>query len=138
MRELFERLLRDGKRIVLGSSAKGDELAAYKRIANIADLIEDETSADDAESSKPAPDIFEAALEKLDGIAAGDAIVVGDSPYDAEAAGKAGMRTIGVLCGGFPEADLRRAGCVAIYLDPADLLRSYDRSLLGRPANRAA
>jgi phosphoglycolate phosphatase-like HAD superfamily hydrolase len=56
--------------------------------------------------------------------------VVGDTPYDAEAAGKAGLRTIGLLCGGFPEAVLREAGCVALYRDPADLLAQYDSSPL--------
>ena len=59
-------------------------------------------------------------------------MVVGDTPYDAEAAGKAGLRTIGVLCGGFSEESLRAAGCIAIYRDPADLLARYDRSPLAR------
>jgi HAD superfamily hydrolase (TIGR01549 family) len=133
VRELFQRLRHDGKRIVLGSSAKGDELEAYKRIANIADLVEGETSADDADSSKPAPDIFEAALQKLRGVDAADAIVVGDTPYDAEAAVKARLRVIGVLCGGFPEQDLRDAGCFEIYRDPADLLERYDATPLALP-----
>jgi phosphoglycolate phosphatase-like HAD superfamily hydrolase len=57
-------------------------------------------------------------------------VAVGDTPYDAEAAGNAGLHTVGVLCGGFPEADLRAAGCVAIYRDPADLLANYQRSPL--------
>ena len=57
-------------------------------------------------------------------------IVVGDTPYDAEAARKAGLRTIGLLSGGFPEQELRQAGCVAIYQDPADLLRNYGTSPL--------
>jgi phosphoglycolate phosphatase-like HAD superfamily hydrolase len=57
--------------------------------------------------------------------------VLGDTPYDAMAAGKAGLRTIGLLCGGFPEDELRGAGCVAIYHDPQDLLRRYDESPLG-------
>ena len=61
-----------------------------------------------------------------------DVAMVGDSPYDAQAAGKAGLRTIGLLCGGFPEADLRGAGCIALYRDPAALLADYDRSPLGR------
>ena len=65
------------------------------------------------------------------GIGRSEAIVVGDTPYDAEAAGKAGLRPIGVLCGGFPEAELRAAGCVAIYRDPADLLAEYETSPLG-------
>ena len=62
----------------------------------------------------------------------GDAIVIGDSPYDAEAAGKAGMRTIAVLCGGFQEQDLRQAGAGEIYRDPADLLATFEQSPLGR------
>ena len=133
VRELFERIKADGLRIALASSAKKEELERYKEIAGIADLVDAETSSDDAEKSKPHPDIFEAALERLEGVAADEAIAVGDTPYDAEAAGKAGIRTIGLLCGGWPEAELRAAGCVAIYRDPADLLRQYDRSpLAGR------
>jgi phosphoglycolate phosphatase-like HAD superfamily hydrolase len=61
----------------------------------------------------------------------GEAIVVGDTPYDAEAAAKARLRTVGVLCGGFPEAELRASGCIALYRDPADLLAHYDESPLG-------
>jgi HAD superfamily hydrolase (TIGR01509 family) len=131
-RELFERIKRDGKQVVLASSSKGKELDAYKKIARIDDLIEEATSSDDAERSKPHPDIFEAALTKLDGVAPEEAIVVGDTPYDAQAAGKAGLATIGLLCGGFPEDELRAAGCIAIYRDPADLLARYDESPLGR------
>jgi phosphoglycolate phosphatase-like HAD superfamily hydrolase len=59
-----------------------------------------------------------------------EAIVVGDTPYDAEAAGKAGLQTIGFLSGGFPEKDLRAAGCAQIYRDPADLLANFDTSPL--------
>jgi HAD superfamily hydrolase (TIGR01509 family) len=130
VRELFERLLADGKRIALASSAKEDELAKYKKVAQIEDLIDAETSSDDAEKSKPHPDIFEAAMKRLGDVRPEDVVVVGDTPYDAEAAGKAGLRTIGVLCGGFPEQSLREAGCIAIYKDPADLLAQYDRSAL--------
>jgi HAD superfamily hydrolase (TIGR01509 family) len=129
VRQLVERIKGNGLQIVLASSAKSDELQTYKQIAGIEDLIDEETSADDAAKSKPHPDIFEAALDRL-GVAASEAIVVGDSPYDAQAAGKIGLRTIGVLCGGFPEADLRKAGCIAIYRDPADLLRRFDPSVL--------
>jgi HAD superfamily hydrolase (TIGR01549 family) len=130
VRELFERLLHDGKRVALASSAKGDELEVYKRAARIADLVQTETSSDDADKSKPHPDIFEAAMGRLDGVAREDVVVVGDTPYDAEAAAKAGLRTVGLLCGGFPEQDLKRAGCIAIYRDPSDLLAQYDRSPL--------
>ena len=88
VRELFKRIKQDGKRIVLASSAKKDELQTYKKAAQIEDLIEDETSADDAEKSKPHSDIFEAALSQLGDVSARDAIVVGDTHYDAIAAGK--------------------------------------------------
>ncbi|MBA3492864.1 MAG: HAD family hydrolase [Gammaproteobacteria bacterium] len=122
VRELFERIKADGKRIALASSAKKEELKTYKELARITDLVEEETSADDVDKSKPHPDIFEAALAALGDVEADEAIVIGDTPYDAEAAGKIKLRTIGVLCGGFPEAELRAAGCTDIYRDPADLL----------------
>ena len=128
VRELFERLRRDGKQLVLASSAKTDEIGTYKRIAGITDLVSNEVSADDVSKSKPHPDIFESVLTKLEGITAAEAVVVGDSPYDAEAARKAGLQTIGVLCGGFPEPDLRQAGCIGIFGGAADLLRRYDGS----------
>lgn len=130
VRDLVERLQAQGLQIVLASSAKGEELAFYKKLAGIDDLIDTETSSDDAEKSKPYPDIFQAAKERLQGIEPDDIVVVGDTPYDAEAANKAGLRTIGVLCGGFSEDDLRQAGCVAIYRDPADLLANYAQSPL--------
>jgi len=130
VRDLFERLKADGAKIALASSAKPEELQTYKEIAGIADLLDTETSSGDAEKSKPHPDIFQAALDRLPGIDRNDIVVVGDSPYDAEAAGKIGLRTVGVLCGGFPEEELRRAGCIAIYRDPEDLLRRYAESPL--------
>jgi len=138
VRELFERIIADGKRIVLASSAKKDEVEIYKKVAHIEDLVKGETSADDAERSKPHPDIFAAALEELGDMAAEEAIAIGDTPYDAEAAGKIKVRTIGVLCGGFPEAELLSAGCIAIYRDPADLLAHYEESLLVKSSANAA
>jgi HAD superfamily hydrolase (TIGR01509 family) len=132
VRELFQRVKDEGLRIALASSAKEDELKTYKKIADIEDLVEEETSSDDAEKSKPHPDIFEAALERLGDMNPSEAVVVGDTPFDAEAAGKAGLKTVGLLSGGFPEADLRAAGCVRIYRDPADLLANYDASPLAR------
>ena len=132
VRALFERIKADGTRIVLASSAKADELKTYQKIANIEGLTDVETSSDDAEESKPEPDIFEAAMSKLGDVKPDEVIVIGDTPYDAEAAAKAGLRTIGVLSGGFSEDSLREAGCVAIYKSPTDLLAQYDRSLLAR------
>jgi HAD superfamily hydrolase (TIGR01549 family) len=138
VRELFERVRADGKRIALASSAKEEELEAYKEIANVADLVEEETSKDDVERSKPHPDIFASALAKLGRPAARQVIVVGDTPYDAEAAGRVSLQTVGVLCGGFPERELRAAGCVEIYRDPADILARYEETALCRPATNAA
>lgn len=126
VRALFDRLIADGRKVALASSAKGDELQAYKKAAGIADIDMVETSSDDAEKSKPHPDIFEAALGRLE-LPPDRCVVVGDTPYDAEAAYKAGLATIGLLCGGFPEADIRGGGATAIFADPADLLRNYDR-----------
>jgi HAD superfamily hydrolase (TIGR01509 family) len=128
VRELFQRMLADGWRLSLASSAKESELKIYKEIANIADLVEAETSSDDAEKSKPHPDIFEAALERLGKISPADCVVIGDSPYDAEAAAKAGIRSIGFHCGGFTKSDLTQAGCERLYQGPADLLARYDTS----------
>jgi len=131
VRALFEKLKAEDQKIALASSARGDELEHYERIAGIEDLVEVETSSADAERSKPHPDIFEAALYRLHmSSRRNDVIVVGDSPHDAEAAKRAQLRTVGVLCGGFPEQDLRGAGCIAIYKDPEDLLANYDRSPL--------
>ena len=131
VRDLLQQIKRNGQHIALASSAKKDELTTYKRIANVEDLTDEETSTDDAEKSKPHPDIFKAALDRV-GVSANEAVTVGDSPYDAEAAGKLGLQTIGMLCGGFSEADLRQAGCIAIYRDPADLLADLDRSPITR------
>jgi HAD superfamily hydrolase (TIGR01509 family) len=128
VRELLEALRRRGVRIALASSAKGDELEMYERMLHIEDLVEAETSADDAERSKPYPDIFQAAMKRLGAPDPRRTLAVGDSPWDAIAAGRTGVRTIGVLCGGFLEEDLRKAGCIAIYRDPADLLERLDDS----------
>jgi HAD superfamily hydrolase (TIGR01549 family) len=126
VRDLVERLKRDGMRIALASSAKGEELQHYLRICRIEDLIDAKTSKDEAEKSKPHPDIFEAALVKLGRPDPRTALVVGDTPYDAIAATKLSLPTLGVLCGGFPAEDLRTAGCRALAKDPADLLARYE------------
>jgi HAD superfamily hydrolase (TIGR01549 family) len=129
VRALFQRILADGKKIALASSARGDELETYKVRAQISDLVDTETSKDDAAKSKPHPDIFKAALERLGNPSPEKVIVVGDTPYDIEAAAKLGVKTIAVRCGGFSEATL--AGAISIYDNPTDLLSHYDRSPLG-------
>ena len=129
VRDLFERLLKDGWKLALASSAKEEELESYKKICRVSDLLDTETSSDDAKESKPHPDIFQAAMKRLGRIPPPDCVVVGDSPYDAEAAGKAGIRAIGFLCGGFSEETLRQAGCKMVYQDATDLLRHYEKSI---------
>jgi HAD superfamily hydrolase (TIGR01509 family) len=135
VRALFEHIKAVGQTAVLASSGTAAEVDHYKEIAGIADLVAGATSSDDAERSKPFPDIFQAALAKLAPIGPQEAVVVGDTPYDAEAARAVGLVTVGVLCGGFPEEALRDAGCVAIFRGPSDLLERYDQSpLTGRAA----
>ena len=125
VRDLFLRIKKGGHRIGLASSASSEEVTAYKTLAGIADLIDAETSSSDVDCSKPCPDVFEVAVGKL-GVEPDKAIVIGDTPHDATAARGAGLRIIGVLCGGFPESELREAGCIGIYRDPANLLEAYD------------
>jgi HAD superfamily hydrolase (TIGR01509 family) len=138
VRELFERLREDGLQLALASSAKEEELERHKKSLRIEDLLEAATSADDAERSKPHPDIFQAALAGLKGVRPQEALVVGDTPYDVQAAAKAGMRTIGLLSGGFAEEALRGAGAVAVYRDVSDLLEHYDESPLAKGVADAA
>jgi HAD superfamily hydrolase (TIGR01509 family) len=129
-RELVLRARREGKRVALASSGKEDEVAANRKLLGLDEaLLDAATTSDDAERSKPHPDVFEAALAAT-GVDPLRAIAVGDSPWDAISARRAGVRTIGLLSGGFAEADLRDAGCVAIYRDPADLLARWDASPL--------
>ena len=137
VRELFQRILDDGWKIALATSAKKDELQTYKDICNISDLLDTETASDDAEKSKPHPDIFVAAMNRLGGVQPSDCMVVGDSPYDAEAATTAGIRSIGFLSGGFEEKDLQQAGFETIYSGAWDLFAKYEQSVFHREAPRA-
>ena len=128
--DLLRRARDGGLKVAVASSAQKEELELYLDIAGISDLVDITTSSTDAKRSKPAPDIFESALRKLE-IAAVDAVAVGDTPYDAQAARRAGLKTIGLLCGGFTEASLRSGGCVAVYPGPGALLACFDASPLG-------
>jgi len=130
VRELFERLYADGTKIVLASSAKGDEVDYHLGLIGAQDLVTATTSADDVEHSKPCPDIFAAALGKVAPIGAGEAVVIGDSPFDMQAAKKLGIPTIGVRSGGFPERVLLEAGADELHDNPLELLRNYQNSLL--------
>jgi HAD superfamily hydrolase (TIGR01549 family) len=129
--DLLRRVRDAGVQVAIASSAKKDELDKYLDIAAIADLIDVTASSEDAEESKPAPDIFQVVLQKLK-LEGADAVAIGDTPYDASAAGKAGIATVGVLCGGFTEASLREAGCVDVYPGPAALFARFERSIFAR------
>jgi HAD superfamily hydrolase (TIGR01509 family) len=131
VRELMERMKQAGIKVALSSSSKKDELEIYKKIANIEDLVEENTSADDADRSKPHPDIFQATLHKLH-LKPAEALALGDTPYDAEAAGNAGVWTVGVTTGGWSEKDLLYAGCVEVWKDIGELLDNFHRSAFVR------
>jgi len=127
--ELVGALRERGIWPIIATSAREDELKALLEQTQLSDLIRNRTTSDDAEDSKPDPDIVHAALVrgKLD---AGEAIMLGDTPYDIEAADRAGVPTIALRCGGW-WADDALAGAVAIYDDPAHLVREYSGSPLG-------
>jgi HAD superfamily hydrolase (TIGR01509 family) len=130
-RELLAKVKANGTRIVLATSSEKEDVATYKRIVGMEDLVDETASGSDAKESKPEPDVFAAALDKI-GLRAGQAIALGDTPYDARAAGKIGIRVIGLTCGGWKRDDLREAGCIEVYQDPADLLLHFADSPLAR------
>jgi HAD superfamily hydrolase (TIGR01509 family) len=131
VRDLLLHMKEAGIRVSLASSAHQDEVQIYKKIARIEDLVDEDASSDDARRSKPHPDIFEATLKKL-GVKAKDALALGDTPYDAEAAGKAGVWTVGVTTGGWSEKELMDAGCVEVWKDVGELLENFERSAFVR------
>jgi HAD superfamily hydrolase (TIGR01509 family) len=126
-RGLIEDLKTSGHAVVLASSAKKREVEHYLDLLDARDLADDWTTSDDVEATKPEPDLVVAAVEKAGG---GEAVMVGDSTWDCEAAKRAGLDTIAVLTGGFSEAELREAGAVAVYFSIADLRESLDETPL--------
>jgi HAD superfamily hydrolase (TIGR01509 family) len=126
-RELLVRVKECGIKIALATSSDEADIAIYKRIVGMDDLVEQSATSDDAKESKPNPDIFAAALKKI-GIRSNQAIALGDTPYDASAAGKLGIPVVGLTCGGWKRDDLIEAGCIEVYQDPADLLLHFDSS----------
>jgi HAD superfamily hydrolase (TIGR01509 family) len=129
--DLLVKVREAGMKIALATSSNPEDLATFGRILGMDDLVDEASSAGDAKRSKPAPDIFAAALEKV-GMRAEQAIALGDTPYDAQSAGKLGIPVIGVTSGGWKRDDLLAAGCVEVWRDPADLLQNFERSALGR------
>lgn len=132
-RELVQRLHDDGFRLIVATSAQSDEVEALLKAARVDDLLPERVTSSDAGDSKPAPRPVEIALKKLN-LSPDEAIMIGDTPYDVESAGKVGVRTIALRCGAFPEDRLQ--GACAIYDDPSDLLNHYVLSPFG-PTLRA-
>ena len=126
--DLLVRLRDTGLRLAVASSAKKEELAPFLKIAGAEGLFEEKTSSDDAASSKPDPDIVAAALDRL-GLDPEEVVMIGDTPYDVEAANRARIDVIAFRSGGWGDEDL--AAAVAVYDGPADLLESLDESPLG-------
>ncbi len=137
VRELFQRLHEEGIHIALASSAKEEELKHYVKLCRIQGLFEEATNKDEVDKSKPHPDVFEAALKRLGSPDVRATVVVGDTPYDALAAGKLNVPTVGLLCGGFPTEDLRAAGCRVLLKDPAELLARFEASARNWPWGEA-
>ena len=130
-RKLLERMRKEGLKLVVASSASEDDLQPLLERTGAADLVQESTSSDDAEDSKPDPDIVQAALEKTD-FPADQVVMLGDTPYDVQAAIRAGIRIVAVRCGGWDDPDL--VGATAVYDDPADLLAHFEQSPFGRDA----
>ena len=128
--ELVEALAERGHEVVLASSAGAEEAESHIETLGIGDVISDYTTSADVEATKPEPDLIKAALEKAD-TEAGEAVLVGDSTWDIEAAKRAGIETVGLLCGGFSESELREAGAVEVYPSPVELREALGDSILG-------
>jgi HAD superfamily hydrolase (TIGR01549 family) len=123
--ELLERMHDAGYRLAVASSAKKQELDSLLAICGADRFVAHKTSSDDAENSKPDPDIVHAALHSID-LPAEEVLLLGDTPYDIEASREAGVGTVAVRCGGWQDFDLEDA--LAIYDNPADLLAHFDQS----------
>jgi HAD superfamily hydrolase (TIGR01509 family) len=117
-RELMHDLRKAGHEIVLASSAKPDEVEHYLDLLEVRELATGWTDSGDVERTKPEPDLVRAAVEKAGG---GPAVMVGDSTWDCEAAKRAGLETVGVLTGGFSEAELREAGAACVFRSLGEL-----------------
>jgi HAD superfamily hydrolase (TIGR01509 family) len=127
-RDLIVDLKRLDRDVVLASSAKPDEIEHYLDLLDARGLADAWTSAGDVEQTKPAPDLVEAALERVNG---GPAVMVGDSTWDCRAAANAGVETIAVLTGGFSEKELRDAGAIAVFKSIEELRQRLSETPLG-------
>jgi HAD superfamily hydrolase (TIGR01509 family) len=128
-RELIAALKHRGHAVVLASSAKQDEVDVYLDLLDARDLADAWTTSADVEATKPAPDLVQAALDRVDD-GPGSAVMIGDTPWDVKAALKAGVETIAVVTGGFAEQELTDAGAVAVFESVAELGERLDETRL--------
>lgn len=135
VRELLLKAHAAGIKVAVATSSDKDDLEVLLGVAGVDDLIDEQTTADDADRAKPHPDIFAAVIKRL-GLPPTECIALGDTPYDAESAGKAGIRTIGVMTGGWSRQELFDAGCIEVYESAADLLQHFEESALVRSGLR--
>ncbi|HYZ80341.1 MAG TPA: HAD-IA family hydrolase, partial [Solirubrobacteraceae bacterium] len=129
-RELITSLKDRGHVVVLASSAKEDEVDTYLDLLDAREVADAWTSSGDVEATKPEPDLVRAALDRV-GATADGAVMVGDTPWDVEAARRAGVGTVAVVTGGFAEQELREAGAVDVFESVAELLERLDQTPLG-------
>ncbi|MFD0263020.1 HAD family hydrolase [Kitasatospora indigofera] len=134
---LLRQLKQRGWTITLASSASGRDLEVMRRVLDADDAIDHATGADDVKASKPAPDLVHAALAKS-GAKPGQALFVGDTPWDVQAAAQAKVACVAVLSGGFGERALRAAGALEVHRDVGDLLAHLEGSAFADPAHYAA
>ena len=120
-RDLIEDLRRAGRRVVLASSAKPEEVDHYLELLDARGIVDDWTTSGDVEATKPEPDLVLAAIEKA---GEDDAVMVGDSIWDCVAAKRAGIETVAVLTGGFSEQELLDAGAACVFDSIEDLRRN--------------
>ena len=131
--QLLRRCKRAGLQVVLASSASKEEFAALMAVLDADDAVDEATTSDDADSAKPAPDVVQAALDRA-GLEPADVVFVGDAVWDGAACGKAGVPFVAVTCGGTPEHELRDAGAIEVWRDPAEIEANFDRSALSGSA----
>ncbi|MPQ97877.1 HAD-IA family hydrolase [Modestobacter sp. I12A-02628] len=129
-RDLLVALRERGHRVVLASSGKAQHVETYLDLLDARELAEDWTTSDDVEASKPAPDLLQVALQKLGEPADAPSVMIGDSPFDVQAARQAGMPALVVRSGGFGDDELRDAGAVALFDTPGDLAAHLDDTAL--------
>ncbi|MBV5244973.1 HAD family hydrolase [Mycolicibacterium sp. PAM1] len=136
-RDLLRRVAATGLQVVLATSAPDDELTLLREVLDCDDVVAAVTSSADVDTAKPKPDIVQVALDRA-GVGAQDAVFVGDAVWDCEAAGRAGVTSIGLLSGGVSRGELREAGAAGVFEDAGDLLAKLDSTVIGDLAARVS